>query len=351
MPPRKIAIIRADASTTIGIGHVMRMMALAQALIQNGWQVTLCYLQCPTKLVAQLAQMGVSTRQIAPDQDSGEELKRLADNSAARLIVVDGYQFDDNYMQGLTGSQAIIMMMDDYQHCQQYHADVIVNQNIGAEKYNYKCQNPTAKLLLGTDYVLLRQEFLRAQRRSKAQDSAFKILITLGGSDSDNISARLLTATKLALEGLSQTTNKLYQVCLVAGAANPHKESLAALSQSYNSKHLNFELATDVSDMATLIADSSLVISAGGGTVWEAACLAVANMVVILADNQKGIAKFADLGAIVNLGQAGCLEPEPVAQKIIDFVQSPQFLTMPRIAQKLVDGRGAERIVKVIEGI
>lgn len=349
MSNHKIAIIRADASTTIGIGHVMRMMALAQALVKSGWQVRLHYHTCPPKLISQFEQTGATTHQLTLHQNNGETLKQIAEDLNAQLIVVDGYQFDDSYMDKLKGSEATVMMMDDYQHCQQYHADIIVNQNIGAQDYHYICSNPDTRLLLGTDYVLLREEFIKAQTWSKAQDQQLQILITLGGADSDNISAKLLTATKLALDQLCKTTNKIYRVILVAGTANPNKASLIEQIERQKSKHTNFEILTDVSDMATLIASSSLVISAGGGTVWEAACLARANMVVILADNQRGISKFADLGAIYNLGLAKDIEPSNVAGQIVDFVQSSQFLSMPKIAQTLVDGQGASRIVQVIE--
>jgi len=346
---RKIAIIRADASAAIGIGHVMRMMALAQALVKSGWQVRLYCHTCPPKLIDQFEQTGATTHQLTEHQNNGETLKQIAKDLNAQLLVVDGYQFDDNYMAQLKGSEAIVMMMDDYQHCQQYHADIIVNQNVGAQDLHYICSNLDTRLLLGTNYVLLREEFIKAQTWSKAQDQQLQILITLGGADSDNISAKLLTATKLALDQLCKTTNKIYRVTLVAGTANPNKASLIEQIERHKSKHSNFEILTDVSDMATLIASSSLVISAGGGTVWEAACLAVANMVVILADNQRGISKFADLGAIYNLGLAKDIEPTNVARQIVDFVQSAQFLSMPKVAQTLVDGQGAARIVQVIE--
>ncbi len=351
MPTSKLAIIRADASTTIGIGHVMRMIALAQALIKSGWQVRLCYQYCPTKLVEQFEQIGAATHMLAQEQSTAMALVQIAKDLAASLIIVDGYQFDDSYMESLAASQILTLMMDDYQHCQRYHARIIVNQNAGATDCKYNVANADTRLLLGTDYVLLREEFRKTQIKPKVQSKEFKILITLGGADSENISANLLSATRLALDTLVKTTNCPYQVRLVAGAANPNKASLAAQIELYKNKHCHYEMLTDVSDMATLIASSSLVISAGGGTVWEAACLGVANMVVILVDNQKGISKFADQGAIVCLGQAEEIEPAFVAQKIVAFIQSPQFLTMPQTAQKLVDGLGAERIVKVIESI
>ncbi|MBP7577538.1 MAG: UDP-2,4-diacetamido-2,4,6-trideoxy-beta-L-altropyranose hydrolase [Candidatus Obscuribacter sp.] len=351
MPTSKLAIIRADASTTIGIGHVMRMIALAQALIKSGWQVRLCYQYCPTKLVEQFEQIGATTHLLESDQCTGTALAQVAEALDASLIVIDGYQFDDSFMESLCTSQIFTMMMDDYQHCQRYHARLIVNQNIGAKDYKYNCVNPDTRLLLGTEYVLLREEFRKNQIKPKVPGKEFKILITLGGADSENISARLLSATRLALDTLVKTTNCLYQVRLVAGAANPNKTSLTAQIESYKSKHCDFAMLTDVSDMATLIASSSLVISAGGGTVWEAACLAVPNMVVILADNQRGISKFADLGAIYNLGMAKDIEPSNVAGQIVDFVQSAQFLSMPKVAQTMVDGRGATRIVQVIESI
>jgi UDP-2,4-diacetamido-2,4,6-trideoxy-beta-L-altropyranose hydrolase len=352
MPNSKLAIIRVDASTTIGIGHVMRMMALAQALIKSGWQVQFCYLECPQNLVERIALTSAITKALSAEQNRAENLAKLADEQDAALIVLDGYQFDEEYMSGLAKSKAKLLVMDDYQHCQKYHADFIVNQNIGAESMSYNTDSPEkTRLMLGKDYILLRQEFIEARAKIAPSPSRgqLHIVITLGGSDKENASLTVLKAVAGAIKNTNKTVSR---VTLVCGSANPNLNSLKnqiALLNSANLSACQFLLLKDVNTMADLLSTADLVISAGGGTVWETACLGKANMVLIIAENQMGILRFAESNAVAILGTLEAMNIDSLSEKISTFLNSEQLSLMPDIARKLVDGSGAMRIVKTIE--
>ena len=72
-----------------------------------------------------------------------------------------------------------------------YCADLVLNQNIYAREELYKYRDFKTELLLGSPFVLLRSEFRSWRNRiRKNPDKAGKILVTLGGSDPDNVTLK-----------------------------------------------------------------------------------------------------------------------------------------------------------------
>lgn len=356
MTHSKLAIIRADASTDIGIGHIIRMVALAEALIERHWQVVFYYQNCPDNLLEKIEATGAKIEKLPENEGNlikeADYLSKQADRTNASLVVLDGYLFDDEYQEAVSKCRALTMTMDDYQHCQRYHTDIILNQNPGTEDWQYNCVRNATRLLLGTDYILLRSQFQAVSQPTRGPE--FKIVITLGGADADNVSGKLLDAASKAALTLTKSTDKSYKLILVCGGANPHvtvlKSQIEQL-QKTSGDTCQYELLTNVDNMAELLGSAHLVISAGGGTVWEAAYLGTANMVVLLADNQKNIIKFADMGAVANLGNVNEIDYKTLPVKIIDLLQSDALIKMPSIARRLVDGKGAQRVTSVVESI
>src|SRR5262249_32858596 len=102
-------------------------------------------------------------------------------------LVLDGYHFDAAYQQAIRAAGYRLLVIDDMAHLPQYYADVLLNQNMHATALHYHC-NPEATLLLGSCYALLRPEFpaWRGRQRS-VPEVARKVLVTMGGSDPDNV--------------------------------------------------------------------------------------------------------------------------------------------------------------------
>lgn len=357
MSNNKCVVIRADASPTVGIGHVMRMYALASAFQATDWEVILCFKQCPPQILSLFDKKAISVAQLnckkgSTIADEGALFDRLCRQHCANLVILDGYQFTFEYQSIMSRDRFKLMLMDDFGHRDKFSCDLLVNQNFGAEKLDYAFIAPETKLLLGNQYILIRPEImLQKEHRQHKQTTTFNILVSLGGADYHNVSAFIINSLHGAQSILTKLKSKIV-VTVVAGSANLHiatlQQQIGRLNQSSD---LEFTLLTDIIDLSAQIAAANLLISAGGGTVWEAACLATANMVVITATNQAGIARFAEAGAIFNLGDASLLSQEIINRALEQFVFSDQFRTMPTCASKLVDGLGAYRIVKAIESI
>jgi UDP-2,4-diacetamido-2,4,6-trideoxy-beta-L-altropyranose hydrolase len=331
-------LIRTDASATIGTGHVMRCLALAQAWHDRGGQVTLA----ATDLTPALAQRLKAERvQVIRLSDVGGSLADAAataelDNQLhSRWIIVDGYQFDAAYQQALKASGLKLLFLDDYGHADFYTADLILNQNLYANAALYQQRSPDSQLLLGTDYVLLRREFWnwRGWQRTVA-GIARKVLVTLGGADPANVTLKVVQALQ-QLDGLESI--------ILVGGSNPHLEQLQAEIGASSS----IQLRQNVTNIPELMVNADMAIAAGGSTSWELAFMGLPTLMLILAENQRLVAEALDQQAVaINLGWHQQVSARLMQQTLLGL-SADQTLraNMTQRGQALVDGRGAERVI------
>lgn len=256
------------------------------------------------------------------------------------VVVLDGYHFDAAYERALRALGALVLTIDDEGERQKVEANLLLNQNIEAPNLDYRLP-PGGVALLGTRYALLRREFTEPTRKERIHpETATNVLVTMGGADPDNHTLTVLRA----LDRVCNLVEGNIAVTVIVGAANSHK---AVLEQKIRKTRCNVDLVSDVSDMPRRMADADVVVSAAGTTVWELCYLGVPSLVVVVADNQIGIARgTAAVGAVVNLGVASDLEVDSMASVISEVLTDKgRRIVLSRNAAALVDGKGAVRTV------
>src|SRR5579862_2845260 len=161
-------LIRADANSVIGTGHVMRCLALAQAWQDAGGTVAFACADLPEALVQRLwterceLHRFESARESSREACDIQETLRIANQVRPQWLVLDGYDFGPSYQLAVRDSRWRLLFVDDDWRHERYHADVLLNQNAGASPALYASRKTAARLLLGCRYVMLRREF-RAQ--------------------------------------------------------------------------------------------------------------------------------------------------------------------------------------------
>ena len=333
-------IIRADASTTIGTGHIMRCIALAQAWQDQGGKVVFLLAHKPSALENKLRSQGMEVSYLSVEAGSDEDAQQTVDfiqQFAAQWVVVDGYHFWAAYQKFIKDFGISLLFIDDYGHADHYFADLVLNQNIAANQDLYINRETYTKLLLGTEYALLRREFWKWRDWQRVVNPiASKILITLGGSDPDNVTLKVIQALNLL-------NKDNLEVNVVIGGSNPHYECLqreAADASSAISLHRN------VSNMPELMAWADLAIAAGGSTNWELAFMGLPSIVITIADNQKAIVAELDRqGVIINLGWHQDVTIEQIGLVLRELIgDRHKREDMSQKGRKLVDGNGASRV-------
>jgi UDP-2,4-diacetamido-2,4,6-trideoxy-beta-L-altropyranose hydrolase len=345
----KRILLRADASPQIGNGHVMRMLALGQAWLEQGGSATLATRTVAANLLEQVQRECIDVCRLDGNSmiDESVWLRDFAHAHSFDFIVLDGYQFSTEYQRELRNGICGTMVVDDCTHLPLYDADLILNQNIGVKPEDYLGHSKGAKILAGLEYCLLRREFrsLNFESRKSLDRSAVErsttvhVLITLGGADPENISRSILAGFELLRDlGIC--------VRVVVGSNNSHIASLRAMA----SQDSRVEIVTDVEDMTSQYWWADIAVVAGGSTNWELCRFEIPRLVVVLADNQETIAKrLEQAGLAINLGRGSLLAPQTLAEAAHRLICDPYLRQFQSDrCRDLVDGLGATRVVNEI---
>lgn len=351
-----MVVIRADANSKIGMGHVMRCLSVADALLKRGEEVL--FVTADDTPVPLLTKKGIPYRVLHTDYaDMEAELPKLW-NALSELpqgpgvpeaalpqrntfILVDSYYVTEKYLAALKKRITTIYMDDIYAFS--YPVDMLINYNIYEEEMGYEKDAAFAdtKLLLGANYVPLREEFSAGEQQRTAADGG--ILITTGGSDSFNLAGQLL------MEAMKYDALKEKEYHVVSGSLNPHSGELQVLAE----KHENIHIHCNVTNMAELMAESKVALSAGGSTLYELCAMGVPVIAFSFAENQERLVQTFVKRGIAQYGGSYRTDGNKMIQNTIAGLETlleDENLRAEyrKKARTLVDGKGADRIAEAI---
>ena len=342
-------IVRADADSRIGTGHLMRCFALAQAWQDRGGKVSLLS-RCESDLLqGRLIEEGINLIPLEKSYPDPGDLERTIEvirevstkNSLHETwLVIDGYHFDAFYQEQIKKAGCKLLWLDDYGHADHYYADLILNQNISANESFYLHRESYTQLLLGVDYTLLRREFKKWRGWQRTIPAvARKVLVTMGGSDPDNITQRVIQALKYI-----DMTN--LETKILVGPANPHQ---AALEREIADRS-NFELIKKASNIPELIAWADIAITAGGSTCWELSFMGTPFLTVVIAENQRQTSYHlhtADMSRLIDFQRDihGADAARPLKSVIEDAVLRRRW---SQKISAMVDGKGTDRVIEAM---
>jgi UDP-2,4-diacetamido-2,4,6-trideoxy-beta-L-altropyranose hydrolase len=328
-------LMRADASPSAGTGHAMRCLALSQALVDRGHQVVLATAEIAEPLARRFAAESVEIARLdiglsAPDLD---QTRALAARMGSEAVVIDGYQFDAEYVAGM-GLAARVLTIDD-RGMPGVQAAMVLNQNQYASAAAYPGRAPEAELLLGPRYALLRREFSAAPPDRVVAGNVERVLLTLGGADPQDATRRLLAALR-----------DVPQLRVIVGPLHPDRQRLADEVSAAGGTAIS-----DVADMPAQLAWADLVVGAAGTSALEFAWAGLPAVLVVAADNQEPVARsMEEAGTAINLGRPDA----DAARRLAKVVSSLSHDAARRdqlgaAGRHLVDGRGASRVAARIE--
>lgn len=332
-------ILRADASSAIGVGHVMRCLALAQAWQDAGGVAEFVSAELPARLVERLRRERIAYTHlptvVGSAADATETLALAEENDAAWLVV-DGYRFGPDYYERVRASGRKVLALDDMVHLDRYPVDVLLNQNLSADRANYAGRvDETTEFLLGPRYSLLRREFRTATPAARGPaHTPRRVLVSFGGGDAENFTGRIL-------ENLIRSGRRDFSVVVLAGAANPHVVALRALSEA---APFACEVRVSVEDVAAVMAWADVAITAAGSTVWELASMKLPALVGAFEDNQ--------LAGLSALRAVPIFRAWPVEELVDrDLAAELDALLAQPVTFDGVDAQGAVHVVERLQAI
>ena len=337
-------LIRADASVSAGTGHVMRCLALAQAWRYSGGAVIFAMAKATNAIQERLRSEPVRVIPIHAEPGSAGDLQRTIDaarNHKAEWLVMDGYHFSAHYVSELQNVLPVLFM-DDNGELESYSSALVLNQNAHARTEMYVKRAPHTRLLLGPRYALLRNEFTTyCNWMRETTERGFRVLITMGGSDPQNLTPRVLSV----LAGIS-IADLLIRV-VVGGSA----ENQSAIAKSAEKFPGRVEVMSNVANMAELMAWADLAVAGAGTTCWEMCLLGLPAILIVAAENQRFIAaRLEEIGAAINAGPAESVNDASLAQMAAELLGNrKRRFQMSQSARQLVDGKGRERVLEMMQ--
>ena len=289
--------IRADGGSKIGRGHIMRTLVLAKELAKTN---DVFYVSRNKEEflggVSKLKEEGFLVKQI-----DGENLINEITKIDADLLITDSYDVSEDYFKITKKYFKKTMYIDDLNNifCD---VDYILNQNIGTERWEYRCSS-NCKKLLGTKYTLLRNEF-RETNPIKINDKIKNVLITMGGADPLEATPRLIKM----LECLPFT----FHVIIGKNFKNIN------FYKEYGNKNEQFKFYYDP-NIVEVMKNCDIAITACGSTIYELSVLGIPTLGIVVADNQEKIAEIGhEENILINLGYVDKLEKT----KILDSMEA-----------------------------
>ena len=334
-------LLRVDGNSQTGYGRVTRCLALANALQRRRYQMTFVGNLDSKTWADRIGRFRHGVDRIdtlaGTPEDQADLLLRI-DQKQPAILVTDGGT-DERFLADLTHRVPLVISLD-HQPSHRLAADLVLCPFLGRASRDFDIY-PGSQVLAGPKYAMIRSEFRRARNvRATEPGGPNRVLVALGGGD--NAAA----AAVCAQGALASKMVDNVQVVLGSGG-DPHGK-LAELKRKHPEK---LRVVGDVRDLGPRMTKAHLLVTGGGNTALEAACVGIPTLMVQTHDHQFDNATWLEeLGVSHLLGAPDQLTGAKVKQ-FAEQVLGDKFerKTMSRAGRNLIDGRGPDRMVTASE--
>ncbi|MFK5936800.1 MAG: UDP-2,4-diacetamido-2,4,6-trideoxy-beta-L-altropyranose hydrolase [Sulfurimonas sp.] len=262
-------LFRADSSSTIGTGHIMRDIVLASKYKNSN--IIFATQELEGNINHKITEVGYKIEKVKSNDI--KELDKLIKKLDIDLLIIDHYGIDAEYEKKLKiKNQTLnIMVLDDTY--EKHHCDILLNHNISGDKKRYKGLVPKkCELRCGSKYTLLRDEFIKEKKKKT-------LFLAMGGADHSNINIKILEV----LKGF-----KNIKVHLVTTDANSKLEEL----KKYVKNKKWIKLHINSKKLAKLMKKSDLAIVTPSVTINEVMFMELPFIAIKTAKNQEDMFNY-----------------------------------------------------------
>ncbi|MBI3548555.1 MAG: hypothetical protein HY078_05830 [Elusimicrobia bacterium] len=303
--------IEADGGAGVGLGHLGRCLALAQALEESGERPV--FANVPRDAQGWLEESG---GRIASSRGRWD------------ILVADSYRFTSRDLRRLRESSKILLAVDDTGDFAGA-CDWILNPHLNAHSMRFRAKGGTG-FLLGPKFLLMRRDYWKPARARVFGPRARRVLVTLGGSAP---LALMSTVVRAVQESLPDA--------LVDVVAGPWTKRAGIGAPG------NVRTHRALPTLRPLLEDADICVCAGGQTMYEAIFAGVPSILLELGANQRGnLAGALETGAALVAGAPRGAGFAARLRRGLRTLGSSADLRrkISMNGRGLVDGRGAFRV-------
>lgn len=337
------AVIRCDASPSIGLGHLVRCLALAEVL-RDEQSFGITFITHPSEVATQMiAEQRHRHTLLKAGCDDWEQVEQYLLKTKADVLILDvrdGINRDTikNLRQK---TKSLLVDIDDAEE-KRLECDWVFFPPVPqVEKLAWSTLH--GELKSGWNWVLLRLQFQQAHRnqiQSKRTTSLIpRLLVTMGGSDPAGMTLKAVRALR--------EVKAPFHAIFVLGASFCHE---TAFWKELNNVSFPHEIQRSVHAMADLMSSCDLALACFSITAYELAATGVPAIYLSLTDDHlQSSLTFVQEGIGISLGHHERVTDLAITKTVEEIlIDTPLRVTMSQRALVCCDGLGARRISQVI---
>ncbi|MFL5295527.1 MAG: UDP-2,4-diacetamido-2,4,6-trideoxy-beta-L-altropyranose hydrolase [Phenylobacterium sp.] len=326
----------ADAGPATGGGHVMRSLTLAGALAAEGAE---CRFAAGPAAAALLGVFAPEMARLHIASSSPQDLTQAVARERFDAIVFDHYGLAATDHQAMAKGRPALAIDDLADRA--LAADLVLDSGPGRRAQDYDGLVPeTARLLLGPPYAPVRPAFaeLREAALARRGGPIRRVLVSLGLTDVGGITGQVVERLRPRIGAAA--------LDVVLGADAP---SLAALSKIAR-RDERIALHVESPDMAWLMAQADIAVGAAGSTAWERCVVGLPSVMLVLAQNQRGVAGALAEREAALVVEAAAADFEAQFDRALMRLSTDAELRrrLSASSAEICDGLGAPRVAEVL---
>jgi UDP-2,4-diacetamido-2,4,6-trideoxy-beta-L-altropyranose hydrolase len=341
-------VLRVDGSHQIGMGHVVRCLALSDRLKDFTDADFLFITKDHKEAKKMIGSKGYKFKSFPISMSEREEIKLIkyqVGKFRADILVTDllNTTFSENFLLTLKNDLPILNVSIDDLGRKRFYSDIVINGTIVPEWQRYIPTGFKTKFFIGPKYMILRKEFEDAHKKARRIHKHVKnVLIVMGGSDPKDLTIKAINAVNNLSENINATI-------LLGPAYRSHLKLRKVLSKI---KQRKMTVIPGVSETSDYLLNSDVIVSSGGLTLYESAATGTPAVVLTEKIHQnKTAGELERRGAVINLGLGEKISEKSITRCLSELMHDVNGRRrMSTNGKKLVDGRGVTRVAKILLG-
>lgn len=256
----KNILIIPDAFNTAGLGHIKRTEVIAQFFRYNYNVKIYYYIEKNSIQKSYIQESENNVIEYDPkfnEQTLTNDIINQIKIHNIGICIIDSYTYSENIYNKISSlNNLVTLTIDDYNRLLFYSSDFLLNYNPLSQRFDYNCSYKTEKLL-GLNYLLLNKTFIDLKNKDYKKSITKNIVITMGGSDPDNITYKICKALS--------NFNSEYKFKIIIGQNYIYTEKLK--NDFANIK--SYEFFENPDNLTEIFFNSDFAITSCGLTCWE----------------------------------------------------------------------------------
>lgn len=321
-----------EASQQIGMGHLMESLVLAEYFISRDMPVYFVVNSYePSRL--ELQKRGITF--VEYELDEIDDAVRFMEQKKVQYVIINHRYVSSNTLERIHYGDYTVVVIEQLGN-KPIICDLLINKSLVPEwlQYDFPANRPLC--CFGPDYTILGDSYRELhQRKKKFSKDRYTVLVSMGGVDRTGATLRIIEALR-PIKNVSKE--------IIIGNGFAHMKQLQQLCEKHDDP--SFVFSVGVSDIHERISKADIVISAGGNTVYELACVGTPGIILWEDEHEYIQGKaFTEKEVVHCLGNGISTPVETITNSVRTLLQDvDRRKHMSQCGKRMVDGRGNDRV-------